>query len=108
MINSYSRREWFQCVCGGLGSVGLFGTLASQSAQAATLGHYTGPKLPARAKHVIFLFLTGGPSQLDMFDPKPLLEKYAGQRPNAVTGFRTERETGGLLPSPFKFKKHGR
>ena len=108
MNNTISRREWFKGLCGGLGSIGLFGTLANQSAQAATLGHYVGPHIPARAKHVIFLFLTGGPSQLDMFDPKPLLEKYAGQRPNAVSGFRTERETGGLLPSPFKFQKYGK
>jgi hypothetical protein len=100
-----TRREWFHGLCGGLGSVGLVGALASQTAQAATPGHYAGPQIPARAKHVIFLFLTGGPSQLDMFDPKPALQKYAGQRPSAVAGFRTERETGGLLPSPFKFAK---
>ena len=103
-----SRREWIQSLCGGLGSVGLLGTLASQQAQAAALGHYAGPALAPKAKHVIFLFLTGGPSQLDMFDPKPNLAKYVGQRPAAVSGFRTERETGGLLPSPFEFKKYGR
>jgi len=103
-----SRREWIQSLCGGLGSVGLLGSLASTSAQAATTGHYTGPAIAPKAKHVIFLFLTGGPSQLDMFDPKPVLAKYAGQRPAAVSGFRTERETGGLLPSPFQFKKYGR
>jgi len=78
-----SRREWIQSLCGGLGSVGLLGTLASSSAQAATTGHYTGPAIAPKAKHVIFLFLTGGPSQLDMFDPKPVLAKYAGQRPAA-------------------------
>jgi hypothetical protein len=83
------------------------GMLAGQHAGAATLGHYAGPALPAKAKHVIFLFLTGGPSQLDMFDPKPDLARYEGQRPNAVN-LRTERETGGLLPSPFKFKRHGK
>ena len=59
-----------------------------------------------KAKHVIFLFMTGGPSQLDMFDPKPLLSKYAGQRPPSVD-MRTERVTGGLLPSTFDFKKYG-
>src|SRR5712691_50405 len=108
MTDNFSRREWIQSLCGGLGSVGLMGMLAGEQAQAATLGHYTGPNLPARAKHVIFLFLTGGPSQLDMFDPKPILSKYEGQRPAAVQGFRTERETGGLLSSPFKFKKCGK
>ena len=53
------------------------------------------------------LYMNGGPSQLDMFDPKPALFKYAGQRPNAVD-LRTERTTGGLLPSPFEFKRYGR
>ena len=108
MTNHFSRREWIQSLCGGLGSVGLLGMLANQHAQAATMGHYSGPQIPAKAKHVIFLFLTGGPSQLDMFDPKPILSKYEGQRPAAVQGFRTERETGGLLASPFKFRKHGK
>ena len=107
MTHKLSRRAWIESLCGGLGSVGLLGMLANQQAQAATLAHYTGPRVTPRAKHVIFLFLSGGPSQLDMFDPKPILAKYAGQRPDAVANFRTERETGGLLPSPFAFKKHG-
>jgi len=108
MSSNLSRRQMIQSLCGGLGSVGLMGMLAGNHAEAATLGHYAGPQIPAKAKRVIFLFLTGGPSQLDMFDPKPILEKYQGQRPAAVQGFRTERETGGLLASPFKFKKHGK
>ena len=107
MIESYSRRKLIQSMCGGLGSVGLAGLLADQQLGAAPLGHYTGPKLPAKAKHVIFLFMAGGPSQLDMFDPKPMLKKYEGQRPDSVN-LRTERQTGGLMPSPFEFKKYGR
>ena len=51
--------------------------------------------------------MAGGPSQLDMFDPKPALLKHQGQRPASVD-LRTERTTGGLLPSPFEFKQHGR
>jgi hypothetical protein len=50
--------------------------------------------------------MAGGPSQLDMFDPKPSLLKYEGQRPPSVD-LRTERQTAGLLPSPFEFKKYG-
>ena len=65
-----------------------------------------GPDFAPKAKHLIVLFLTGGPSQLDMFDPKPALKKYAGQRPPSVD-IRTERVTGGLLPSAFEFSKHG-
>ena len=102
-----SRRHFIQSLCGGLGSVGLSALLGQQQASAAALGHYTGPQLPAKAKQVIFLFMAGGPSQLDMFDPKPALLKYQGQRPDSVN-LRTERQTGGLLPSPFEFKKHGK
>ena len=67
-----------QSLCGGLGAIGLTGMLSGQQAQAATLGHYTGPRLPAKAKHVIFLFMAGGPSQVDMFDPKPVAAEVSG------------------------------
>jgi len=83
--------------------VGLSGMLASELSGAVSP---TGPHFAPSAKHVIFLFLTGGPSHIDMFDHKPALEKYAGQRPNSAD-LRTERMTGGLLPSPFEFQQHG-
>ena len=93
-----NRRAFFQSVCAGLGTVGL---------QSMLHGATVRPHFAPRAKHLIVLFMTGGPSQLDMFDPKPALLKYAGQRPPGVD-LRTERVTGGLLPSPFAFKPHGR
>ena len=96
-----TRRAWIESLCGGFGSVGLAGMLAADRARAA------GPHFAPKAKHVIFLFMTGGPSQMDMFDPKPALLKYQGQRPSSVD-LRTERVTGGLLPSPFSFRAHGR
>ena len=90
MIENLSRRAMIQSLCGGLGSVGLTGLLAGSQAHAAGVtGHYAGPPLPARAKHVICLFMAGGPSQVDMFDSKPALLKYQGQRPNSVD-LRTE------------------
>ncbi len=101
-----SRREMLTRLGGGFGSVAL-ADLLTRPAGAAVPGLYAGPKMPGRAKHVIMLFLAGGPSHVDMFDPKPALEKYAGQRPSS-TNLRTERETGGLLPSPFKFQQHGK
>jgi hypothetical protein len=104
-----SRREMLEALCGGIGGVGLAGILSALSiedASAAGLGRYTGPQLPQKAKHVICLFMAGGPSQLDLFDPKPALLEAAGQRPSAVN-IRTERSTGGILPSPFKFERHG-
>ncbi|MGH7192440.1 MAG: DUF1501 domain-containing protein, partial [Candidatus Saccharimonadales bacterium] len=59
-----------------------------------------------RAKQVIFLFMNGGPSHVDTFDPKPALEKYAGQQPEALTK-NNQRGVGKLFPSPFKFARHG-
>ena len=92
-------------MCGGFGMLGLADLLAGDAFGAAV--HTVGPHFAPRAKHVIVLFMPGGPSQMDMFDPKPALVKYAGQRP-ATADLRTERTTGGLLPSPFRFSKHGR
>ncbi len=61
---------------------------------------------PAKAKRVIHLFMNGGPSQVDTFDPKPILKKYAGK---TLPGgnLKTERPTGAAFPSPFRFRKHG-
>ncbi|MBL8238157.1 MAG: DUF1501 domain-containing protein [Bryobacterales bacterium] len=92
-----NRRQLLQQMCGGLGAIGL---------QAAT-SHYNGPQTSGKAKKIIFLFLAGGPSHVDMFDYKPALEKFAGQRPGSVD-LRTERQTGGLLPSPFRFQRYGK
>jgi hypothetical protein len=63
------------------------------------------PQFPGRAKRVIHLFMNGGPSQVDTFDPKPALSKYAGKAlPSTLP---TERKTGAGFGSPFKFQKHG-
>ncbi len=107
MIEALSRRRMIQSLCGGLGSVGLTALLSEQTASAAAVSHYGGPHLPVKAKNIIFLFMAGGPSQIDLFDPKPDLIKHQGERPDAVN-LRTERQTGGLLPSPFEFKKAGK
>jgi hypothetical protein len=64
------------------------------------------PHFPAKAKRVIHLFMNGGPSHVDTFDPKRALAKYAGQKlPSG--NLRTERKTGAAFPSPFKFQKYG-
>jgi hypothetical protein len=94
-----------QSLGAGLGSVALAGMLADDRARGAD-APVPAPHFKPRAKHNIVLFMPGGPSQMDLFDPKPALEKYAGQRPDAVN-LRTERTTAGLYPSPFKFSKHG-
>jgi len=70
-----TRREFLQTAGCGFGAVALAGLLGEQSASAAT----TLPQRAAKAKSVIFLFMEGGPSHLDTFDYKPLLNKLAGQ-----------------------------
>src|SRR5690606_35239646 len=96
----------------GLGALGALGLLAEEgrAARAPGLGVASDlapkpPHFPARARHVIHIFLNGGPSHVDTFDPKPALAKYAGE-PLPET-LRTERKTGAAFPSPFKFQKYG-
>jgi hypothetical protein len=64
------------------------------------------PHFPAKARHVIHLFMNGGPSHVDTFDPKPLLQKHAGQN-LPMENLRTERKTGVAFGSPFKFQRYG-
>ncbi len=99
-----SRRDFVQSLCGGFGAVGLAALLAEQLGAANR--RPPGPHFEPRAKHVVFLFMTGGPSHMDLLDPKPALLEYQGQRPESAN-LRTERMTGGLLPSPFAYARHG-
>src|SRR5262249_9220556 len=111
MTDNISRRSFISSLGGGLGSVVLADLLASQTTSSQTAWadapHRVGPHFAPKAKRVILLFMTGGPSQVDLFDPNAALVEYAGQRP-AEVDLRTERKTGGLLPSPFKFQKYGK
>jgi hypothetical protein len=108
-----SRRQALWRSGMGMGALGLAGVLrgvgAMQAAETMSSGSPLAPRQPhfaARAKRVIHLFMNGGPSQLDTFDPKPLLQNWAG-KPIPVS-FRTERKTGTAFPSPFTFKKYGK
>ena len=67
------------------------------------------PHFDPKAKAVIHLFMNGGPSQVDLFDPKPLLNKYSGTVPNRdlTTDITSPTQSGGLLPSPYRFSRHG-
>src|SRR5437773_182271 len=93
MIGHYSRRDLIRSLCGGLGSIGLAGMLADEQARAAA-AHTAGPHFTPTAKHNISLFLGGGPSELDMFDPKPSLAKYPGQRPSSPAGILPSEHQG--------------
>ncbi len=104
-----SRRAFLARSGMGMAGLGLGGLLAGElraDERAARPTALRAPHFPAKAKHVIHLFMNGGPSQVDTFDPKPALEKYAGKM-LPTENLRTERRTGAVLPSPFKFQKHG-
>ncbi len=107
-----SRRQMLSRCGMGFASLGLAGVLASdQRLTAATETAINplvprGPHFPGKAKRVIHLFMNGGPSHVDTFDPKPSLQKYAG-KPLPRENLRTERKTGAAFPSPFKFQKYG-
>lgn len=102
-----SRRALLHQLGGGLGMLGAISVMSQQtSAVAVASRNETGCHFPPKAKRVIHLFMNGGPFQADLFDPKPALEKYAGQRPDGAD-LLTERPTGGLLPSPFRFRQCG-
>ena len=98
-----TRREALSRIGSGFGMVAFAGLVGESLARAGTL---PGPHHAPRAKHVIFLFMNGGLSQVDSFDPKPALDKYHGQ-PLPGGTIATERKTGTLLRSPFAFKKYG-
>jgi hypothetical protein len=95
----------------GMGMLALADVLAAQVPPAPAPGTPSGPMAPrpphfqARARRVIHLFMNGGPSHVDTFDPKPLLARYHG-RPLPAT-HRTERRTGAAFSSPFRFRRHG-
>ncbi len=109
-----SRRSLLQKVGMGMGGLGLASLmndsgLLQGEAQAGFVSplatkppHFTG-----KAKHVIHIFLNGGPSHVDTFDPKPALKKYAGQNLPKEFQLRTERPTGAAYPCPFEFKQYG-
>ena len=105
------RRELLSRAGIGLGMLGLSGLLADEGLlhAAATDSEQPlrpkRPHFPPRATRVVHFFLNGGPSHIDTFDPKPLLQRYAGQP--LPQSFVTERKTGGAMPSPFAFTRYG-
>jgi len=106
-----NRRELFKNTANGFGLLAL-GSMLAEQAKADSKGSADplAPKpslFPAKAKRVIFLFMHGGPSQVDTFDYKPLLDRDDGKplpfaKPRVVSS-----ATGNLLRSPWKFKQHG-
>jgi len=101
--------------CNGIGAMALAGMLADEVNAAASAVNPMAPKEPhlrRKAKNCIFVFMAGGASQIDTFDYKPALQKYAGGRLPKLPGVSGEIE-GFLaaphrtIPSPFEFKQYG-
>lgn len=99
MHDTLSRRSMLKRAGMGIGMLALSDLMCDRGVAAAS--HF-----PGRAKHVIHVFLNGGMSQVDTFDPKPELTKRGGQM-LPLGNLQTERKTGVALPSPFKFSRHG-
>lgn len=97
-----SRRDFLGACGGGLGLLALSDLLGPQAAGASIVHAPTG-----KAKSVIWLFLYGGPSAMDLFDPKPELERLHGKSPPG--GIKTFfSDNGNLMRSPYKFERHGK
>jgi hypothetical protein len=104
-----TRREMLLRCANGFGAVALAALLAENSGgqpdgTPGRVRHHT-----PRARNVIFLYMDGGPSQIDTFDYKPLLERYHGRDPHTV--FRVEptqfNNVGRVMASPWRFRRHG-
>lgn len=106
-----SRRTLLNNIGTGLGVLGLAGLLQDEgllAAESLGAGNPLAPKAPhfaPRAKRLIHLFMNGGPSQVDTFDPKTTLEKFNGGKVPA--SIKIERGENKLMKSPFAFKKYG-
>lgn len=106
------RRQMLGCLAGGFGSVALAALLGDVAAADSTAAKLRLPHHPPRAKRVIFLFMSGGPSHIDTFDPKPSLVRWEGKRlpvldqnTNKLLG--KPRPLGNAFPTPWKFARHG-
>ena len=107
----FSRRDWLNSFGMGLGGMALADMLGRTAAAGGVLGGF---HFPPKAKRVIYLFQSGGPSQLDLYDHKPLLvEKSGEQLPDTVrggqrlTGMSGNQSSIPLVGSPFKFAQYG-
>src|SRR5438552_5560924 len=103
-----SRRKALRTFANGFGMVALAGLLADEAEAAPTNPlSVKPPQYPAKANRIIFLFMSGGPSHVDLFDPKSMLDRDNGKPLPFEMPKPVRTNTGNLLKSPFKFQKHG-
>ena len=104
MIN---RRDFVKKI-GGVGALTISGMMASESFGMAMPLAPKKPHFAPKAKNVIFLYMDGGVSQVDSFDPKPLLSKLNGQKPKFKVDETVFNNNGNILQSPWSFKNYGK
>ncbi|MCC6587755.1 MAG: DUF1501 domain-containing protein [Bryobacterales bacterium] len=108
--NGVSRRALLERTCLGFGSMVLNDLLAASSAPTVPIYSDLSARrthFPAKAKAIIQLVQNGGPSQMDLFDPKPELQRLAGKPLPGGVEIHQPNNVNTLLPSPFEFKKRG-
>ena len=117
-LRPIDRRNALRQLGAGFGTLGLASMLAQSNtgfgvARADLVSNSESPLAPRaphfapKAKHVIQLFMPGGPSQVDTFDYKPEIAKHAGQRPESVDRKSLRNTKMGLMPSPYAFRQYG-
>ena len=120
LARTHARRQFLQSVSGGVYAAALGSLLSGNSRAFAATSDQTAtppadnlrarrPHFEPRADAVIHLFMNGGPSQMDLFDPKPMLDRHHGEAYfNQIAGeVENPQSAGSLMRSPFKFAQHG-
>src|SRR5450432_862732 len=110
--NAMTRRNVLRLAANGFGAVAMESLVQRELAAKTRVNPLAAkpPHFETKAKSVIFLFMVGAPGQMDTFDPKPALAKYAGQPlPESYGKIVSQFTTGEtpLLPSPWEFKRYG-
>ena len=107
MNHSLSRRQLLSRSACGFGSLALAGMCGNEALAAANPLRARPGHLPARAKRVIFLWMQGGPSQIDTFDYKPELQRRSGEKVKLYNPRSSQHEDLTLFGSPWEFKRYG-
>jgi Protein of unknown function (DUF1501) len=113
-VQNASRRDWLRTTACGFGQIALAGLATGPMMTSviadSNLGNPLSARLPhfaPRAKRVIFLFMWGGPSHVDLFDPKPTLQRESGKPLDGKSVGGSEGSLGTVLGSSFRFAQHG-
>jgi len=117
LCNSIDRRRFLSLGAAGLGGIALAGLQSTEAASDASLSPTDSrslPHHPPQAKRVIYLFQAGAPSQVDLLDYKPMLEKFHGEdifslvkQQGRLTGFNNTHKTHPIINTKYKFAQYG-